>query len=226
MIVRVEERPGIRAVHARAGDRPSRPALLALLAANAVPLAGVLYFDWSLFGVLLAYWAESGVVGLFNVPRILLALAGSGAGEAGSAPGRRLAAAAFFCLHYGGFWLAHGFLVLALFGDGRGGAGFFAMVAALVASHGVSFFANYIGRDERRTATPEGQMWTPYLRVGVLHLATLGGAYAVARTGSATGTLVLLVLLKTTADAAAHWAGHRRALARPGGLTRALPVGN
>ncbi|SEK27009.1 hypothetical protein SAMN04488691_10159 [Haloferax larsenii] len=53
---------------------PSSPlALAALVAANGLPLAGVVWFDWSLKALLFAYWLESAVVGLVNVPKILAA---------------------------------------------------------------------------------------------------------------------------------------------------------
>jgi hypothetical protein len=50
----------------------SRSALL-LIAANAIPLVGVLFFGWSLITILVLYWIENGIVGFWNVPRIILA---------------------------------------------------------------------------------------------------------------------------------------------------------
>ena len=44
-----------------------------LLVANAIPLVGVLLFGWSLYTILVIYWLENGIVGLWNVPKILLA---------------------------------------------------------------------------------------------------------------------------------------------------------
>jgi hypothetical protein len=49
------------------------PALVALVGANLLPLAGVLFGGWTVWEVLLVYWIESGIVGLFSVPRILFA---------------------------------------------------------------------------------------------------------------------------------------------------------
>lgn len=46
---------------------------IALLIANAIPLVGVLFFDWSLWTILVVYWLENGIVGFWNVPRMLLA---------------------------------------------------------------------------------------------------------------------------------------------------------
>jgi Family of unknown function (DUF6498) len=102
---------------------------LALLVANAVPLVGVLFLGWSLWTILVLYWLENGIVGFWNVPRILLAR-GSPAfahsePEAVGPPLRnvvppimptagRLSVAAIFCFHYGMVWLVHGVFVFVL----------------------------------------------------------------------------------------------------------------
>ena len=50
----------------------SRSAVLLLLA-NLIPLVGVLFFDWSLLTILVLYWLENGIVGFWNVPKIIMA---------------------------------------------------------------------------------------------------------------------------------------------------------
>jgi hypothetical protein len=50
----------------------SRSAVL-LVVANAIPLIGVLFFGWSLWTILVLYWLENGIVGFWNVPKIILA---------------------------------------------------------------------------------------------------------------------------------------------------------
>lgn len=47
--------------------------MAALLIANAIPLVGVLFFGWSLLTILVIYWLENGIVGFWNVPKIVLA---------------------------------------------------------------------------------------------------------------------------------------------------------
>lgn len=47
-------------------------ALVALVGANLLPLAGVLFGGWTVWEVLIVYWIESGIVGLFSELRILL----------------------------------------------------------------------------------------------------------------------------------------------------------
>ena len=106
----------------------SRTAILLLLA-NLIPLAGVLFFDWSLLTILVLYWLENGIVGLWNIPKIILAqgpiVASSPSGPTTSgligprAAARlsaipRTAMAVFFTFHYGMFWLVHGIFVFVL----------------------------------------------------------------------------------------------------------------
>jgi hypothetical protein len=94
-------------------------AVIALVLANLVPLAGVLWFGWSIWTILTIYWLENGIVGFFNVLRIA---AVSGVGKVAVIP--------FFIVHYGLFWLVHGIFVLTLptfvpFGSGEPGGQLF-----------------------------------------------------------------------------------------------------
>jgi hypothetical protein len=241
----------------------ARPALLALVGANLLPLAGVLFGGWTVWEVLLVYWIESGIVGLFSVPRILLA-AGSSDESAFSLTinGRpvdvsgpetpvdglhvypeNVPIAGFFCLHYGIFWIVHGVFVLSfpLFvGDvgtpvvGATGSGFGTFlgtlatiglaVAGLLLSHGVSFVTNYVGREEYRHTSAGERMAAPYGRVVVLHVTIIVGAFLVGSLGSPLPALVLLIVLKTGIDLAAHLREHRRARPRAGDADEGLVI--
>ncbi|HUG31168.1 MAG TPA: DUF6498-containing protein [Candidatus Limnocylindria bacterium] len=211
----------------------SRSALL-LLVANAIPLVGVAFFDWSLLTILVLYWLENGIVGFWNVPRIVMAeglvapLGTAGMGATGRAMNRlavvgRAGLAIFFIFHYGVFWVVHGVFVVALpaFADGFGaGDGTFAFgelewsyvalaAVALFISHGASFVLNYIGRGEYSTASPSGQMASAYGRVVVLHLTIIFGSMVVAVLGAPIGALLILVGLKTAFDLGLHLREHR-----------------
>jgi hypothetical protein len=50
----------------------SRSAIV-LVAANSIPLFGVLFLGWSLWTILVIYWVENGIVGFWTIPRILMA---------------------------------------------------------------------------------------------------------------------------------------------------------
>ena len=47
--------------------------LVALVAANMVPLWGVMFFSWDAFYIVLLYWAENLVIGSYNILKMVLA---------------------------------------------------------------------------------------------------------------------------------------------------------
>lgn len=193
----------------------------ALVAANLVPLFGVVVWRWEVFPLLLLFWLENVLVGLFNVLKLLMAAPAEPMPWAG-----KLFLIPFFTVHYGMFTLVHGVFVMGLFGGAfRAGApppdigmiwravGEHKLqwaVAGLALSHGVSFACNYIGRGEYRRATLSGLMAQPYGRVVVLHLALLLGGFVLMALRSPLGGLVLLVLLKIALDVRAHLRERRR----------------
>jgi hypothetical protein len=192
-----------------------------LIVANVVPLLGVLAHHWTVFAVVLLYWCENVVVGVFNVLRMLFARPQDPLAQAG-----KIFLIPFFCVHYGGFAFGHGVFVFALFGGDfkQGGLGFSPhivltavrqsglgwAVAALVASHGFSFLHNYLAGGEYRRVGLRQLMTQPYARVMVLHAAIIGGAFLVQTLGSAIPALALLIALKTAIDLAAHLAERRK----------------
>lgn len=194
---------------------PRRPLLVsatALVAANLIPLVGVLAGGWRVYDVLLLFWAENVIIGLLNVARLLTLSARGDLGAAGLA--------AFFAVHYGLFTLVHGVFVVTLFGP-AGASPVVALgllatpalalpLAALAASHGVSFLANFVLGGEMDRVTPGALMKAPYGRVVVLHVTIIFGGFAVEASGAPIVALALLVALKIAVDLAAHLAEHRR----------------
>ena len=190
------------------------PSQVALVLANAVPLVGVLLLGWTVFPLLLLYWLENVVVGAFNVLKMLLAKPAEPVYWAG-----KLFLIPFFIVHFGGFTFVHGVLVVAFFGP-KGIQPFDLLTAvpaairanqlgwgvlSLIASHGFSFYWNYVKNGEYQRASLQALMGQPYGRVMVLHLTMLFGGWIVMLLGSPVGALLVLVALKTAAD----WRGHR-----------------
>jgi Family of unknown function (DUF6498) len=194
---------------------------IALLAANLVPLYGVLALGWEVFPLMLLFWIENVVVGVLNVARMLCVDPRDPASWAA-----KLFLVPFFCFHYGMFTAVHGVFVFGLFGghgfsrvrglDVLGPAmdavreyGLQVAVLALAASHLFSFLWNYLGRGEFRRTSLRTLMARPYTRVVVLHLAILGGGFAASALGSPVWALLLLVALKVGFDLYAHLKEHR-----------------
>jgi hypothetical protein len=194
--------------------RKRTPSVVTLLLANLVPLVGVLAFGWSLIEVMFVFWAESAVIGLFNIAKMIRIDAATGT-----------VSAAFFAVHYGIFMLVHAAFIIVLFAPKPGGRLFqspsvdvalaalepaMAAVAAMFVSHGVSFAANFLRqREYERTTVPE-QMFAPYKRIMVMQVAIILGGWIIMTVNEPVGALGVLVLLKTGVDLVAHLREHAK----------------
>ncbi|MFA6048453.1 MAG: DUF6498-containing protein [Candidatus Micrarchaeia archaeon] len=192
------------------------PSALVLVAANLVPLFGALFWGWGVADLLFAYWAESAVIGFYNAAKILFTAQKIGAAATG------VGLTAFFCVHYGGFMLGHAAFLVAFFGFPRPDLGLLAFWAALFASHGFSFFYNFLGQKEYEIAAgtrggesaetaPAGGMrilselmMRPYARIVLMHVTIIFGGLLFSVFGAPQVVLALLVVLKTAVDLAAH----------------------
>ncbi|MEA2537048.1 MAG: hypothetical protein QOF11_1282 [Chloroflexota bacterium] len=207
-------------------------AAVALVVANLVPLVGVLFFGWNVWTILIVYWLENGVVGVFNVLKMWRAggpyLPGRFQMTFNGRPAEDASKAGligFFSLHYGIFWTVHGVFVLAFAagafsvesGAPTGGPSAWTILVALFAlfvSHGLSYRLNYIGRGEYLHTSTAGQMFAPYGRLIVLHVTIIVGAIAISTTGAPEAAVVILVALKTLLDLGLHFAERRQAQSR------------
>jgi hypothetical protein len=202
---------------------------LALILANLLPVFGVLQLGWDVGSIVVLYWAENLIIGVYTVLRLLVA------GKA-----RALFPSLFFCLHYGGFCAVHGFFVLKL--TGFTGAPealqtswpfplllvekflglsrqvlaatppeFLRACLALVISHGASFLLLFIGQQEYRNKTANKLMLAPYKRIAVLHIAVITGGFLIQQLGSPIGLLLALVALKIAMDVQLHRRSHAAA---------------
>ena len=189
------------------------------MAANVLPLVGVLFWDWDVFALLVLCWMENVVVGVFFILRMMFADLEEAALSVG-----KLFMVLFFCVHYGMFTAVHGVFVFTLFGQGRyrvdgldalvpaaraaDDYGLWVPLAVLFASHFFSFAWNYFYRGEFRSAKLTKLMVAPYSRVVVLHVAIILGGIAAMALGSPLWALLVLVSLKVALDLKAHVKEH------------------
>ncbi len=104
---------------AEAATPTSTPwAIGALIAVNLFPLVGVAFLGWSIYDLMLLYWFENGVIGLYAALKMLLTEGEDGASRGPFGLLGKLFLVGFFTVHYGAFWSAHGFFVVTLFGPG------------------------------------------------------------------------------------------------------------
>lgn len=189
-----------------------------LITMNLIPLGGVIFAGWEVGFILLVYWAENVVIGVYNIAKMAMAQGGTGKFNPACIP-----LIPFFLVHYGMFCFVHGIFVLVLGQGGMSGPGgdplnaligsfsgeLLIPLLGLAASHGVSFFQNYVGKGEYRERTAPGQMAAPYGRIVILHVVLLFGGFVVMLLKSPWPLLALLVLIKIVVDLGLHAFSHR-----------------
>jgi hypothetical protein len=196
------------------------PSVAVLIAANLVPLVGVLYWGWDLYALMLLYWMETAIIGIFAMSQ--MAIAG---------PLAALFLVPFFTVHFGGFMVGHFFFLTVLFGGGSTALGHWSRIPAMIwdlisqhglwialialfASHAVSFALNILqpawwtSRAGIEPAPPPSEpqqiMMAVYGRVVVMHVTIIFGAMLIGLFGTKVAAFVLLIVLKIAADVAAH----------------------
>ena len=198
-----------------AAPSPASPSVIALVLANLLPLAGVLFYGWDTASVVVLYWAESAVIGFYTAIKIAIV------GKVGA-----VFAVPFFIGHFGGFMAIHFLLIYAMLVRGPEARGpepgaveallaifvpVWPALAALFLSHAVSFATNFLGRREYVGETVGGLMSAPYRRILLMQVTLIVGGWVVLALKSPVPVLVLLVLLKIVLDVRTHRREHGRA---------------
>ncbi|MCP4612541.1 MAG: hypothetical protein GY845_27905 [Planctomycetes bacterium] len=209
--------------------------VIALLAANAIPLFGVLFLDWDAFFIVLLYWSENLVIGFYTILKIVFSSVSHPAIHLG-----KLFLIPFFIIHYGGFTAGHGLFLLAIFKEDIAKRilegftwPFFLIfvellcnvvkqmyliipsqmkiaILSLFISHGVSFVYNYLLKREYASDKSPNLMASPYKRVIILQFTILGGGFLAMTIGSPAVLLLILVVLKTIFDVILHIRSHKK----------------
>lgn len=184
----------------------SSPSTLMLIIANLVPVAGTVYLGWQLSDVMVLYWAESAIIGFYNVCKLAVI-----------SRWMALFSGTFFIAHFGAFMAVHFLFIWGIFvkgfddstgGDlGEVGQLFIELWPALLAlfvSHGISFFTNFIGRREYLYRTANDQMGEPYTRIILMHVVLIVGGGLALVLGSSTPVLLVVIAGKIGFDLRAH----------------------
>ena len=213
--------------------------ITALIAANLVPLAGVIWLGWNVTSIMVLYWMENLIIGFYSVLKIVF----HRFNEPGIQVGKFFQVP-FFCAHYGGFCAMHGLFLQLIFNVGGSreaiieaslntstwpldivsGRLFLSvaarawkyapeytgwMLAGLLVSHGISFIQNYLGQEEYSAVASEDLMSQPYKRILFLHGALLCGGILAMALGTPAIVLVALIAIKIGVDIQSHIKSHR-----------------
>jgi hypothetical protein len=172
--------------------------ILGTFAINAIPLAGVIWFGWNVFEVLLVYWFENVAIGAAHAARLGICTWTNGTkGGWGTT--------AFFAAHYGLFTLVHGIFVVAYFGilsEGflglKGGLGL--PVVSIFGWQALLLLLDTTASQRFKGRDPSSMMFEPYPRVFALHVTVILGGFLIDVVGAPIWALAVLVVVKTISD--------------------------
>jgi len=205
--------------------------VILILTANSIPVIGVIYFKWNPYMILLIYWGESLIIGLFNILKMLIsgAIQDHKFSPSGFAAGAGLSA--FFTVHYGMFMFVHGifivFFMFMTFSSVSGGLNDpfsaisllfpenmttielleseFSAIAALFISHLVSFYLYFLKTGEYNSTTADFYMMRPYKRIIIMHLTIIFGAFALFISGFKSAVFIIVWIgIKIVSDLKIH----------------------
>ncbi len=191
---------------------------LVLIAANLVPLAGVVFWGWDVFVLLILYWLETAVIGFWTMIRVLIMPApGRDAATAGigaTQPVNGIGAALFLTVHAGIFMTVHFLFLWSLFaGDWakriHGPAEF---VSELVLGTGLwlPLLVLFVVRGwfalrplllgEPDPEADRNVLSGLYTRIVVMQVAIILGGWLATAVGGSIATLALVVIGKTAVE--------------------------
>lgn len=206
-------------------------AVISLVLANLVPLAGVFAFHWDAAMIVLLYWVENLIVGFYNILKMALVPMKPPLAHLG-----KLFMIPFFCVHFGGFCAVHGMFLTMFLKIGSTSPmalekglnlpgpliflnllygvvihiwsnlppGFQWPILAIFVSHGISFVQNFLIRGEYRTLGIDALMGQPYKRIVLMHITILLGGFIAMAFKSSVAMLALMVVLKIAMDLRLH----------------------
>lgn len=188
------------------------PVTWAALIIDLIPIYAVLVLGWGAAPLVFLYWLENLVIGVMTVARMIASGIGKGAGGLA----QTAFTVPFFSVHYGLFCFGHGIGLLALqskdfakldesavsagYGGliqsaGASGPNVFTFIAIIFAFNIFLFAWDYIGKRQFLHSDPTVEMFNPYGRIVLLHVALFAGMFALINFGEPMlGVLSLIVL--------------------------------
>jgi hypothetical protein len=220
---------------AAARARPYRfffPSTILVLIADLIPLAGVLWWGWDAFVLLMLYWMETAVIAFWALARIFTVAGGTYQSSIGfianMAP--RLGLTLFFLVHASGFMGAHLLFLWVVF-SGKWGQTIhnphdfihqmvlpyhlWVPLGMTFVARGIAFVRDMLSRRGHgvalAVATAQQQQSDAigaivgglYGRIILMHITILAGVGVAKKIGSI-GPYVLLIAIKTAFDVLIH----------------------
>lgn len=200
-----------------------------LIVTNCVPILGVLFFDWTLFSLLMSYWLETGVIGIFIFLKSQYLYR-----KSRFTP---FIVSAFAILNMcSAFMFAHFIGIMSLYSVLPGGDGWTGInllkqsydilaisLVSLLINYTYSFYYNFIGRNEyeiilktaleekdKRKGTKTGKLIVGGLmtRIVLIQLVVIIGGVILAATKTTIYLSIIFILVKIIIDLILHRKRH------------------
>lgn len=177
------------------------------------PVIGVMYFGWDIQTILFLYWFENIIAGFWNIQKMRIAelpIANKDfvtpSDREYSIVEKNMMIIMAFIFHFGIFTFAHGmFLKFVFLKDFLLTISLIPAILATFTSYGLDYFFNYIKKKEYMFVSSDEQMKEPYVRIIVMHLTIIFGAFLITKVGETNiWPLIVLVLLKVIIDVVAN----------------------
>ena len=205
------------------------PSEISLILFNLIIISIAVIEEWSIFIIVFCYWVENLVIGLYNILKILKAEQDNPTpkkednyqGKTIPVNGKaaKVYTAVFFSIHYYLFCLVHGLFVFRIFQRGNEFEdpetvrSIALGILMLIISHGVSFWVNYIKKEEYKKVSPVKQMFSVYKRIAFIHVFILTGGILFMFVFKFLPVIMLVVfmLAKVGLDLWSHVKEHKKA---------------
>ena len=194
------------------------PSIAGAFLVSLLPLAGVFLWGWTASVLVLVFWLENLIIGVFALLRMTASVAPTGV----LGFGVLAVAGPFFVMHYGGFCTGHGAIIMSLTHTGPANSpltaslelgtmvkaaigaapGVGATLGVIAAWKGILFLGQFLRRGDYLTTNPIAEMFRPYGRIVTLHLAIFAGFLGLVALGEPAWGMLILIALKTAYDVA------------------------
>jgi len=181
-----------------------------LVLSNLIVIILAVYQKWDLSEVLVIYWYQNVIIGVFNVIKMLNAKTLVDGAGLDAAPQKAINAfmAGFFCVHYGFFHFGYYQFLKGAFAKAHTEFVYIA-VGVFFLNHLFSFFYNLKSDPDKDNVAK--LMFTPYERIVPMHLTIIFGFFAlliIRNPAAEQGVLIFFLLLKSFADLKMHYMEH------------------
>lgn len=191
---------------------------IALLLSNFVPIFGVVFLNWDVNSIIFLYWLETLVILTFSIIKIKKAQGDPSLDQQANVTINGISInrlnkkilVKLSIINNGIFILIYLGIIIAIFGLPKISLySVYITLLSMIISHYVSYKINYIGKEEFLKISPSRVYLIPESRMWIISIVAMFGGLFAKMTGGNTVALILMIILKTSADLYSHVKEHK-----------------